>query len=511
MLHDFVAGHLNRLPLRHAGVPSKTELADSLAGVQHPGELCGILAGHMNATWRLAPWNDQGHTAFDVIVDGERAALVVSSCGLVFQFPYEIKTYGQFADPGGVNAHIIALEGWIGHEKDSNCLTLRIPSQALMPDGRGIAVPVTREQLAGLDAQRGAGSLRLSVLFLGTARVPISAQRDPTARNQHKVLTRPEVGGEVQAIRTSGSIPVTLEISREHWLGILSAAGPRQYRLIELPLHKARMLNQPLALLEEATVVLRRGEWGDAVSKARKVVEGVLVESANHWGVTRPTDGHPKWCEALGKRLENAWPGDPMSGILFGRLLASAWSWTSEEHHYSPSVTSKRVEAEFAIGLASDLLLLADELMTTYPQLIVSKSVAPEPLPQNDVETAVSLLDYARIAILDAAPMPDDAHLLDDTRVIGRAKSYTVVYGPFASVPNPKAEVIFVGLTPGRSQTRDCQSHCTGAPHAHCRRTRRRAASRGRICRFDAPQSDRDARRARTPTPTRSPLDGRPL
>ena len=64
----------------------------------------------------------------------------------------------------------------------------------------------------------------------------------------------------------------------------------------------------------------------------------------------------------------------------------------------------------------------------------------------------MSLLDYARIAVLRAAPMPDNAHLLDDSRVIGRAKSYTVVYGPLSSVPNPQAEVIFVGLTPGYSQ-----------------------------------------------------------
>jgi hypothetical protein len=64
----------------------------------------------------------------------------------------------------------------------------------------------------------------------------------------------------------------------------------------------------------------------------------------------------------------------------------------------------------------------------------------------------MSLLDHIRIAELRAAPIPDDAHLLDDGRIIGRARDFSVVYGPFSTEPNLQAEVIFVGLTPGRFQ-----------------------------------------------------------
>ncbi len=62
----------------------------------------------------------------------------------------------------------------------------------------------------------------------------------------------------------------------------------------------------------------------------------------------------------------------------------------------------------------------------------------------------MTLLD--RIAALRAAPLPDDAHLLADDRVLGRTKEYVVVYGPFGWFPNPKAELVFVGLTPGLQQ-----------------------------------------------------------
>jgi hypothetical protein len=327
----------------------------------------------MKSTWRIAPWNDLGHVAFDVGIDGDAAKLITGAGGLRLTFSYEIKTHGESTDPGGINAHIISLEGWIGHERDGNCLTLRIPSQTLMPDGSGLAVPVTREQLASFDAQRGLDSLRFNVLLSGTARIPVSNRSDPSARNQHGMLMRPEVAGEVQAVRTAGSNPVALTISRERWLNILSEAGPRRYRLIELPVPNAKDLSGILDLLEESVLLLRRGEWSDAISKARKVVEGVLVETARHWAVQEPDDGHVKWCEGLGRRLENAWHDDSASGLLFGRLLAAAWSWTSEEHHYAATVTSKRAEAEFAIGLASDLLLLADELVNAHPNRITTQ------------------------------------------------------------------------------------------------------------------------------------------
>ncbi len=62
------------------------------------------------------------------------------------------------------------------------------------------------------------------------------------------------------------------------------------------------------------------------------------------------------------------------------------------------------------------------------------------------------LLDRKRLAALRKAPWPDEAHLLDDDRVIGRVRDYTVVYGPFPGTPEPGVEVMFVGLTPGYQQ-----------------------------------------------------------
>lgn len=64
----------------------------------------------------------------------------------------------------------------------------------------------------------------------------------------------------------------------------------------------------------------------------------------------------------------------------------------------------------------------------------------------------MSLLDYKRIASLEVAPMPQDDGLLGEDRVIARTKRFTVVYGPFTSVANRNAEIVFVGLTPGYQQ-----------------------------------------------------------
>lgn len=61
-------------------------------------------------------------------------------------------------------------------------------------------------------------------------------------------------------------------------------------------------------------------------------------------------------------------------------------------------------------------------------------------------------LDQARIATLRHAPVPVKRYLLSTRRIIGRTKSCAVFYWPRVPVPNPKAEVIFVGLTPGLSQ-----------------------------------------------------------
>lgn len=298
----------------------------------------------MNPAWRLEPWNNRDFTAFDVLIDGEDITLVKGTGGMALRFPYETKTYGSFVDPGNQNAYLISIEGWLGHESDDQQLTIRIPNQIVMPNGHGLLVPITAMQLEELDAKRGSEPQRLKILLAGTARIPVAGERDASAANQYGVLTRAEYDGEVQAVRSSGNAPVTLTISHEKWLSLLSEAGPRQYRLIELPLPASKKLGGVVRLLEDAVVLLRRGETVDAIAKARKVVEGVLVETAANW--------------------------DPANGLLFGRLLASAWSWTSEEHHYAISAVSKRAEAEFAIGLASDLLLLAGELVEIRPERI---------------------------------------------------------------------------------------------------------------------------------------------
>jgi hypothetical protein len=69
--------------------------------------------------------------------------------------------------------------------------------------------------------------------------------------------------------------------------------------------------------------------------------------------------------------------------------------------------------------------------------------------------------------------------------VIGRVKSYTVVYGPFSEVPNPQAEIIFVGLTPGLSQLKRAsqvaRNNPTFTPEEHADALRRKVAFAGQM------------------------------
>lgn len=117
-------------------------------------------------------------------------------------------------------------------------------------------------------------------------------------------MLRAEFPGEIEAVRTDSGTPGTLNIARELWLTILSAAGPRRFRLIELPTPEASALNTVAAILERAVVNLRC-EWRDAIAKAREVVEGLIVELAKHWNVPQPTDGSTvKWSRDLGNRLK---------------------------------------------------------------------------------------------------------------------------------------------------------------------------------------------------------------
>lgn len=95
----------------------------------------------------------------------------------------------------------------------------------------------------------------------------------------------------------------------------------------------------------------------------------------------------------------------------------------------------------------------------------------------------VTLLDYDRIALLQTAPMPDDDGLLGPDRVIGKTKRFTVVYGPFSNLPNPAAEIIFVGLTPGYQQlqlaTRCAREHPDMGAAERAAALRRHAAFAG--------------------------------
>ena len=120
------------------------------------------------------------------------------------------------------------------HDNDGHALGIRIPSQTAKPNAYYLDDPVHFGFSWTLWTQhRGINDLFLQTLLSGIARVPLAAERDPQAANEHGVLLRAEFPGEIEAVRTDSGNPCTLKIARELWLTILSAAGPRRFRLME--------------------------------------------------------------------------------------------------------------------------------------------------------------------------------------------------------------------------------------------------------------------------------------
>lgn len=331
----------------------------------------------MRASTRLAAWNDPGSSSFEIVIDSEDVTMQTSSVGHFLRLKYAWTPRGGYADSQGLSACLITLEGWLGHQRDGHSLGLRIPSQVVPPNAPSLDAPITDAQVAALDAARGADDLSIHIFLSGTARVPLPGERDRGATNEHGVLVRPEYRGEINSVRIDSGTPLSITISQQRWIDMMNVTGTRKFRLVEFAQPVSSKLERVISLLEAGVLNLRRGEWRDAVAKAREVVEGILVEVAQHWNVPRERI-KARWCEQLGKRLSRAWPGDPSSGVLFGNLLAAGWAWTSEEHHYSATIVSKRAEAEFALGLASDLIILAGELMDAHPDKIEQLPPAPE-------------------------------------------------------------------------------------------------------------------------------------
>jgi hypothetical protein len=326
----------------------------------------------MRQAWRLTTWHDPGGTGFTVEIDGNEAQLISTASGLILRLPYLIRAVYLDADSQQPPAELITLEGWFGLDSEGIALTGHVPSQIVMPNASYLDVPVTHELLASLDSARGTGDVLVKILLGGIARTPRLPTKKRYADVQSKTPSQIELPADVRAVR-SDSLGPSLKIGRERWLELLAAAGRRRYRVVELPIPESRILGQIAATLDRAVLYLRRGDWRDAVAKSREIVEGIIVELSNHWGVPRPTDGSTtKWARDLGHRLANSWPDDQASGELLGNLLGAAWAWTAEDHHYSPSATSKRIEAEFAIGLAADLFLLANELMERHRKSIAN-------------------------------------------------------------------------------------------------------------------------------------------
>ena len=168
-----------------------------------------------------------------------------------------------------------------------------------------------------------------------------------------------------------------LTIEREHWLTILQRLGAGTRRLVELPEPRLSRGEQPwvecMRLLDGATQLHRSGEYEHALANCRQIVEGIPQVLGTVWGLQLPRNGQPPfavWIQGLEAQLRDAWPEDRLTPGMLQTMIAGAWRWLAPTPHYGTGIPQREVVA-FALGLCTDLLQFAGQVLQAHPNPIV--------------------------------------------------------------------------------------------------------------------------------------------
>lgn len=151
----------------------------------------------------------------------------------------------------------------------------------------------------------------------------------------------------------------------------------RTRRLVELP--EPRLPRQDarwgecLRLLEAATQIYRSGAYEQAMVNCRQVVEGIPQVLADAWHLPqkRANQSQDGWLQELENRLSAAWPMDTITPGMLRTLLSGGWQWLAPAPHYNTGMPQREAVA-FALGLSTDLLLFAAQLLQAHHQPIVA-------------------------------------------------------------------------------------------------------------------------------------------
>ena len=302
--------------------------------------------------WSLKTWDTYHNFQAPVIKVEIDPALIAGGRGTfgpVLFLPYTLPKLEE----ASASLCLLSLEGWIGYGNVSEAdARLLIPSQTIWPDNRSrLQVPLTDAQIEAIEEARKGSQVNLTVWLGGLA----------------------SVGQALVPVRSASS--GYLGIERERWLTILRDLGAGARRLVELPEPHLPRGEQHWAecmrLLDEATRFYRRGDYEQALINCRSVIEGIPRVLCAVWGLTLQGRSFRERAQSLRDQLSAAWPEDRWTPETLQFLLAGAWHWLAPTPHYGMDIP-KREEAAFVLGLCTDLLLFASQVLQAYPDPIES-------------------------------------------------------------------------------------------------------------------------------------------
>ena len=181
----------------------------------------------------------------------------------------------------------------------------------------------------------------------------------------------------VLAVQSTNSSWLTIE--RERWLAVLQQLGAGTRRLVELPEpHLPRGVprwSECLRLLDGATQLYRSGEYEQALKNCRAIVEGIPQVLCAAWGLPpqRAGQAFEGWTKEVENRLSAAWREDPLTPGMLQTMLTGAWRWSAPAPHYGTGIPL-REDVAFALGLCTDLLQFAGQVLQAHPDPIAGVS-----------------------------------------------------------------------------------------------------------------------------------------
>ena len=302
--------------------------------------------------WSLKTWDTYHNLQAPVIrvqIDPAVIAGGRGTFGPVLFLPYTLPK----PEEASASLRLLWLEGWIGYGQVSESdARLLIPSQVVWPSPQyRLQVPLTDAQIEAIEEARKGDQVNLTVWLGGLA----------------------SSGQALVPVQSASSS--YLGIKREHWLTVLHDLGAGARRLVELPEPRLPRGEQHWAecmrLLDGATHLHRSGDYEQALKNCRSVVEGIPQVLCTVWGLPQKRDdqGFEGWMKELEHRLRNAWQEDRLTPAMLRTMIAGTWHWSAPAPHYGTGIPL-REDVAFALGLCTDLLQFAAQVLQAHPDPI---------------------------------------------------------------------------------------------------------------------------------------------